>query len=67
MVRHSSSKKVYYEQYQLREEEGVGDADGNLEAANKPDQGEEDRAERGRAAWPAEHSRWRGRGGGGGA
>ena len=54
-----SSEKVYYEQYQLREE-GVGDAGGKLEAANKPDQGEVDRAKRGRAArgdragWPAE-------------
>ena len=28
--------KVYYEQYQLREEGGVGDAAGKLEAANKP-------------------------------
>ena len=46
----NSSKKVYYERYQLREEGGVGDTGGKLEAANKPDQGEGDRAERGRAA-----------------
>ena len=45
-----SSKKVYYEQYQLREEGGVGDAGGKLEAANMPDQGEGDRAARERAA-----------------
>ena len=61
------SKKIYYEQYQLREEGGMGDAGGKLEAANKPDQGEGDRAARGRAAsgdragWPAE----RRQGGGG--
>ena len=41
----------------------MGDAGGKLEAANKPDQGEVDRAKRGRAArgdragWPAERRR----------
>ena len=54
-----SSKKIYYEQYQLREEGGVGDAGGKREAANTPDQGEGYRATKGRAArgeragWPA--------------
>ena len=46
-VSRESSKKVYYEQYQLREEGGAGDAGGKLEAANMPDQDEGDRAERG--------------------
>ena len=67
-----SSKKIYYEQYQLREEGRVGDAGGKREAANKPDQGEGYRAARGRAArgeprragWPAERSQRGGRLGG---
>ena len=46
----SQSKKIYYEQYQLREEGGVGDAGGKREAANTPDQGEGYRATKGRAA-----------------
>ena len=48
--KYQSSKKICYEQYQLREEGGVGDAGGKREAANKPDQGEGYRAARGRAA-----------------
>ena len=57
---YDQSKKIYYEQYQLREEGGMGNAGGKREAANKPDQGEGYRAARGgaargdRAGWPAE-------------